>query len=96
MKHSYDVILETSVGKRHGKMDVFIDNTKISGALRILKGEEAFCGEISHDGHCSISGNLATLMHNIPYTGTGTIGEHIDLCLNSAKDCFRLVGKLCV
>ena len=89
----YDVILETSIGKKYGKMDVSIRDKSIKGILRILKGEEPFEGIVDASGRCQISGNLSTLMRRIPYTATGIIKEHIDLELISEKERFQLVGK---
>jgi len=48
---------------------------------------------IDSGGHCRISGNLSTLMQRIPYTATGTIGEHIELELTSEKSVFSLWGS---
>ena len=93
MNDIYDVILETSIGKKYGKMDVSVKDKSIKGILHILKGEEPFEGVIDSGGHCRISGNLSTLMQRIPYTATGIIKEHIDLELISEKERFQLVGK---
>ena len=66
MNNIYDVILETSIGERHGKMDVSIRDKSIKGILRILKGEEPFEGIVDASGQCRISGNLSTLMRRMP------------------------------
>ena len=93
MNDIYDVILETSIGKKYGKMDVSVKDKSIKGILHILKGEEPFEGIVDASGQCRISGNLSTLMRRIPYTATGTIGEYIKLELISEKERFQLVGK---
>jgi len=93
MNDIYDVILETSIGKKYGKMDVSVKDKSIKGILHILKGEEPFEGVIDSGGHCRIRGNLSTLMQRIPYTATGTIGEHIELELTSEKSVFSLWGS---
>ena len=96
MKKVYDVVLETSVGKRIGTMDVNNDCDLISGELHILKQAEPFTGKVDDAGKCRIQGNLSTLMRRIPYFAVGKITDQVDLELNCGKETFRLVGKQCV
>jgi len=93
MSNIYDVILETPVGKRYGKMNVSIHDKNISGILHILKGAELFEGEIEDNGYCRIQGHLSTLMHRFPYYATGIIKDQLELKLICDKECFRLVGE---
>ena len=93
MSNIYEVILDTPVGKRFGKMNVLVQGQNITGMLHILKVPEPFEGIVESNGQCRITGNLSTLMRRIPYMATGVIGEQIALELVSGQERFWLIGK---
>ena len=88
MKKVYDVVLETSVGKRIGTMDVNNDCDLISGVLHILKQAEPFTGKVDDAGKCRIQGNLSTLMRRIPYFAVGKITCKEGLDADVLEKCF--------
>lgn len=88
---SYDVIMRTPIGARHGTMSVTVDHSKINGMLHILKKANPFHGNINENGDCRIQGELTTLMRTIPYEAMGWITqEALALKLTGERESFEL------
>lgn len=93
---SYDVIMRTPIGARHGTMSITIDHSKINGMLDILKKANPFHGNIDEKGNCQIKGELTTLIRTIPYDATGRITkEALVLKLKGEQESFEISGTAC-
>ena len=92
-KYTYNIELNTELGKRFGTMQLFVDGTKINGFMSILKHTEPFFGDISTDGNCKLYGKIVTLIKEITYTATGKIhSEELYLNMQLGKSNYTLKG----
>ena len=90
---SYDVVMRTPIGARHGTMTVIVDHSRIDGMLDILKKANPFHGSIDEKGDCRIKGELTTLMRTIPYDATGRVTqEALVLKLTGGRESFEISG----
>ncbi len=72
-KYDYNVVLDTELGKRKGKMQILVQGNKIEGILNLLKHTEPVYGNINTDGSCRLQGKIVTLIKEISYVATGYI-----------------------
>lgn len=91
---TFDICLQTQLGKRYGKMSVAVDGNSISGSLYVLNKCEKIRGEIDGKGNCHIYGRIVSLMRVMYFDGWGTITEHnILLSIVGKKSRYILYGK---
>ena len=94
MKWSYDIVLQTHLGERHGSMTLDVAGSIITGVCKLLGYETKCEGTISEHGNCVLRGEIRTFMSAIPFTGKGTADEeHISLTLHTGKDQLNLFGN---
>lgn len=90
---TYDVVMQTLLGQRHGTMLMKVHGNKIDGFLNILGNRTPFQGELDNNGVCILSGCIKTLVRTIEYEATGSADEkEIDLTLHGQRDIFHLNG----
>lgn len=95
-KYTYDVVLQTQLGYKPGKMTLTIDKNNICGVITILGYSMPCSGEIDSEEHYSLRGQLKTFMSVIDYSGTGYVdNQSVDFKLSDNKNCFHLFGTVC-
>lgn len=93
---NYDIVMETSLGQRCGKMMLIINGTKIDGFLNILGNKSPVHGELDDYGGCVLLGSIKTLVRTIEYVATGSADEKkINLTLCGQRDVFHVNGIAC-
>ncbi len=91
--HSYEVVLDTPLGKRKGTLELTIENGKIEGVLVLFQNQEKVNGEIDESGHCTLRGRFSTLMNKFYYEAEGFIRENsLQLTLCGGKSIFQMEG----
>jgi len=89
----YIIAMETPLGSKRGTMYINISPPVLSGQLRILRGTEPLYGVIDEHGFCTLRGKIKTLMREIDYTATGTIGRKImELTVRGGSNIFQITG----
>lgn len=92
-EYIYNVVLATELGNKSGTMRLFVNKTKISGFLSILKHTEPFYGYIDTDGITRLHGKIVTLIKEISYTASGKITkDSLTLNLQLEKSNYILRG----
>lgn len=90
----YRITMATPIGARHGKLRLYREEEQLCGTLELLAHSEPFCGSIDAQGHCTLRGQLVTLMRTIAYTATGRITETaVELSLQSDRHVFPITGR---
>lgn len=93
---TYNVVMQTLLGQRHGTMLMKVHGNKIDGFLNILGSRTSFQGELDNNGGCILSGCIKTLVRTIEYAATGRADdEKIDLTLRGQRDIFYINGIAC-
>lgn len=95
-KQSYDIVMQTSIGKRYGTMTVEWEGEQISGLMEILGHSETFHGQIDETGNCRIEGRMISLTRTIPYIAVGKIiPSMLQLSLRGERNIFEVAGVPC-
>ena len=95
-KQSYDIVMQTSIGKRYGTMTVEWEGKQISGLMEILGHSETFHGQIDETGNCRIAGRMISLTRTIPYIAVGKIiPSMLQLSLRGERNIFEVAGVPC-
>ena len=92
----YNILLNSSLGKKTGQLCARIKNGELSGYLSLLGHTEPIKGTVDESGHCSFTGKLITLLRAIDFTAVGTIsGDVISFRLTGNYGVYQLIGSLC-
>lgn len=95
-EQSYHIIMQTSIGERHGTMTVEREGERIGGFLEILGHRSALRGKADETGNCRIEGQLISLTRTIPYIAVGKITPSmLQLSLKGERDIFEVAGVPC-
>ena len=95
-KQSYDIVMQTSIGKRYGTMTVEWEGKQISGLMEIFGHSETFHGQIDETGNCRIAGRMISLTRTIPYIAVGKIiPSMLQLSLRGERNIFEVAGVPC-
>ena len=95
-KQSYDIVMQTSIGKRYGTMTVEWEGEQICGLMEILGHSETFHGQIDETGNCRIEGRMIYLTRTIPYIAVGKIiPTMLQLSLRGERNIFEVAGVPC-
>lgn len=96
-QYTYDIVLQTQLGDKFGKMILAIDNGNLSGSLSVLGYSMPCSGKMDDAGHCVICGQLQTFMSLIDYSGTGHAdSKSVDFQLiSNHTNRFHLYGTFC-
>ncbi len=94
-KQHYDIVMQTSIGKRYGTMTAEWGGGQISGLMELLGHTEAFHGKVDETGNCHIKGHLISLNRTIPYTAVGKISSSmLQLSLQGERNHFKITGSV--
>lgn len=89
----YAVVLNTSIGERHGKMMVKRQNNRLLGEITLFNHKEKFEGLFERNGQCQISGKIVTLTKVLPYEASGILlHDRVHLVVQTAKEKYELTG----
>lgn len=92
---SYNVVMQTPLGDRHGTMQVHCDEADLSGTLQLLGFRVPFQGTVDAMGSCTINGRIQTLMKSFAYEAHGSINaQQVQLDLQSDGRHFLLSGQV--
>ena len=90
----YDVILQTLIGERSGKMHLQFQNSRIKGLFHVFGNTQPVHGECDSHGNSTLKGKLVTLMNEYCYTATGQANQkYLDLIIRSDRGSFYLTGQ---
>lgn len=96
MTWEFDIIMQTQLGKRFGKMSAEVNDRSLNGTLSIFDHSEPFFGMIDEDGNCKINGKIITLMRTIEYVATGIISaQTVNLIMQGERNVFQIDGVSC-
>ena len=90
---SYDVELNTMLGKRCGQLRLRLFEGSLSGVLCLMKSENPIHGRTFADGTCSLTGSIRTRMGVYPFDGRGLLlAERIEAQLRCRGASLLLRG----
>lgn len=90
---SYDVELNTALGKRCGQLKLQLSEGSLSGVLYLMKSENPIRGSVLADGTCSLTGSIRTRMGVYPFDGKGLLrSERIEAQLRCRGESLSLRG----
>lgn len=92
-EYTYDIVLQTEIGTRKGKLILNIERNILNGILELLGYSVPCSGIVKSDGSSILRGQLKTFMSTYEYIGTGLIDScRVDLVLKSGKKRFHMFG----
>ncbi len=92
-EYTYDIMMQTPLGKKKGVVNLNVNINRIYGTLNILGKENVFTGEIDIGGKCNLNGSIETIVSTFKYTAEGYINkEKISLTLHGRQDVFTIRG----
>lgn len=91
---SYDVELDTELGRKHGTMEITVENGAVGGVLNIMRHSEPFFGHMDMNGLCILRGKIITLISEAEYSARGSINnDGIELNMQIDKTDYIMRGK---
>ena len=73
MDYDYDIVVETELGERRGRLALHREAEGCRGMLHLLRADNEIRGEITGDGTVRLAGRIRTLLQNIPFTAYGQL-----------------------
>ena len=93
LEYTYDIVMQTPLGKKRGILYFNMDNEMVSGSLNVLGKENLFIGEMDIDGKFNLNGAIETIVSTFEYTAEGYIHEEtINLTLYGRQAVFNISG----
>ncbi len=94
MEYNYDVVMQTQLGNRIGKLSVSKKQKKVKGFLYILGYNNSLTGRVEENGMYELTGELVTLARTIPFLAEGYVDEKsVNLTLHCPNNTFYIAGK---
>lgn len=95
-EYTYNIILQTQLGDKHGKLQLNVQGHIVKGVIEILGNSSPCSGEIDKHGHCSLRGQLKTFMSTIGYSGEGYAdSQKVNFELSDSQNRFFMIGEAC-
>lgn len=96
-EYNYDIVLQTPIGDRQGKLTLRIEPPILKGICTLLGYSMPCTGKIDKSGHCTLRGQFKTFMSVIEYSGCGYAdSKRVDFKLNDNDNHYRMIGTACL
>ena len=94
LEYSYDIVMQTPLGDKKGRMDLKTSLDRLSGHIYIMGRKNEFAGKVDGQGNCSISGSILSIVSSLDYSAKGRLSkEEIELTLYGRQAVFHIKGR---
>lgn len=95
-EYTYDIVLQTQLGEKIGKLTLSFEENVIRGICSILGHSNPCTGSIDQQGKCKLYGQIRTFMSLISFSGTGSAdSKGVNFSLSDGKNRFYMIGTVC-
>lgn len=93
---TYQIVMETLMGKRYGKLTLHENKKFLSGNINILGHDNEIKAGIVVDRICRFAGEFVTPIRNIIFLAEGSVSEaDVNLKIFTEKYIMSISGKKC-